>query len=797
MWRLSRWSRGGSVAAAVPVPQSSCCWLLILLIIGQTVYAAASIIESSRLESTATQPQTIAPSSEHRVQQQQQHQQEFGNASSTTSDYRTAFAAAASTTTSTTTTTSSTAILSSSGEQHALTLARPPRGGRFKRQEEEEEIDRCRLFVEGSPNKNELYSPEYPNLYPKNINCTRVITAPKGQIIRLDFRNSFNIEAKEECKFDFLEIRDGQYGFSQLIGKFCGTDFPPEITSKERYLWLHFHSDDTIEYTGFSAVYEFLDRNRESPSTDLNCTIEKDGFEGFINSTDVPADIREQVIRDKIPLDCIWRIQVKDNWKIFLKFLTFQLSKPNDCETNFLDIFPEQTVMPLRVKNFCGSAGESITTESNILHMRFYAEQSAITSTFAILYTAFRDRGSGSCASDEYDCEDATCISQELMCNERDNCKFRWDEEKCKTETNGQSEHVVIIIIVFGLILGGMVITFIVNCIRKIIRDQKIIRDVPALRDSVYHIDSFVLDAPKSAIFVGLQNDFLCDFTYTRHKEQQQQQHALANNNNSNGNGSSHTHTHTNSNSSNSCSQRSSIDSSNNNSQMQLHSESNSNSFEMQQQVLPLGDDYDCDYDCDYDYDCVSSNALDNLCPYQQQQQQQPSAEEQQLQLQLQLRQDVEQPEEEEELDEEEEQAEEEAEEEEAEEEEEYDDGIGFSCDSDSATIAEDDEFVLVTGHCLPLASNNNHNNNNNNGNSNSNSNCSSSLQCSTPTGIDGCSSAAASSTTSDVDAILPDLTPPLPPPPPPPPPRHQQPQLTVKSMPKARKALKFFNKII
>lgn len=34
--------------------------------------------------------------------------------------------------------------------------------------------------------------------------------------------------------------------------------------------------------------------------------------------------------------------------QIFLKFLDFHLSKPNDCETNFLDIFPEQTVMPLR-----------------------------------------------------------------------------------------------------------------------------------------------------------------------------------------------------------------------------------------------------------------------------------------------------------------------------------------------------------------------------------------------------------------------------------------------------------------
>lgn len=115
---------------------------------------------------------------------------------------------------------------------------------------------------------------------------------------------------------DMQQIRDGQYGFSTLIGKYCGTDFPPEITSKERYLWLHFHSDDTIEYTGFSAVYEYLDRNREAPSTDLNCTIEKDGYEGFINSTDVPTEIREQVIRDKIALDCIWRIQVKDNWKV-------------------------------------------------------------------------------------------------------------------------------------------------------------------------------------------------------------------------------------------------------------------------------------------------------------------------------------------------------------------------------------------------------------------------------------------------------------------------------------------------
>ncbi|XP_017086525.1 uncharacterized protein LOC108118365 isoform X2 [Drosophila eugracilis] len=570
-------------------------------------------------------------------------------------------------------------------EQHPLTISRPPRAGRSERQAEEDQVDRCRLFVDGDPTKNELYSPEYPNLYPKNINCTRVITAPKGQIIRLDFRNSFNIEAKEECKFDFLEIRDGQYGFSTLIGKFCGTDFPPEITSKERYLWLHFHSDETIEYTGFSAVYEFLDRNREAPSTDLNCTIDRGGFEGFINSTDVPAEIREQVNQNKIPLDCIWRIQVKENWKIFLKFLDFKLSKPNDCETNFLDIFPEQTVMPLRVKNFCGSAGESITAESNILHLRFYADQIAINSTFGILFTAFRDRGAA-CTEDEYDCEDATCISKDLKCNNLDNCKFRWDEEGCTGEAAGQSEHVVIIVIVFGLILGGMVITFIVNCIRKIIRDQKIIRDVPALSDGIYHIDSFILEAPKSAIFVGLQNDFMCDFSYSSDGQ-------LAPN----------------------------VAGHDGRDEQAIGGDSDD--FDSQMDSSPKQQTCDCDFDLDID-------------------------DGQQMDMEMEMQMEMEEEEEEVEMEmEEEEQEEEEVEGRQQQvEDQEYDDGIGFSCDSDSGlTLPEDDdEFVLVTGQCLP---------------SNSSHSCSSSMQCSS--GSSGGTVANSSSTSMELDMVL---TPPPPP---------------------------------
>lgn len=65
--------------------------------------------------------------------------------------------------------------------------------------------------------------------------CTNVlhlITAPKGQVIRLDFRNSFNIEAKEECKFDFLEVSKGQ-----LAGKTQNTTKQNKKEKKEsKYL---------------------------------------------------------------------------------------------------------------------------------------------------------------------------------------------------------------------------------------------------------------------------------------------------------------------------------------------------------------------------------------------------------------------------------------------------------------------------------------------------------------------------------------------------------------------------------
>lgn len=45
-----------------------------------------------------------------------------------------------------------------------------------------------------------------------------------------------------------------------------------------------------------------------------------------------------------------------------------------------------------RLKNFCGSIADTVPSTTNILHVRYFAEASAINSTFAILFTAMRDK---------------------------------------------------------------------------------------------------------------------------------------------------------------------------------------------------------------------------------------------------------------------------------------------------------------------------------------------------------------------------------------------------------------------
>uniref|UniRef100_A0A0X3PBT1 Neuropilin and tolloid-like protein 1 n=1 Tax=Schistocephalus solidus TaxID=70667 RepID=A0A0X3PBT1_SCHSO len=106
-----------------------------------------------------------------------------------------------------------------------------------------------------------LQTPNYPNPYPNNLECIKLISAPSAdQRIFLRINHPFALEPDSLCAMDFLEVRDGAFGFSPLIGRFCSRLKLPEdkeIVSTGQHLWLRFRSDGTLPHTGFKAVYYF------------------------------------------------------------------------------------------------------------------------------------------------------------------------------------------------------------------------------------------------------------------------------------------------------------------------------------------------------------------------------------------------------------------------------------------------------------------------------------------------------------------------------------------------------------
>lgn len=90
--------------------------------------------------------------------------------------------------------------------------------------------------------------------------CFCFFVAPPRQCIDLFFEK-YSIEPSWECKFDHIEVRDGPFGFSPIIGRYCGQQNPLYIRSSGRYLWIKFVADGELEAKGFSASYNFTAGN--------------------------------------------------------------------------------------------------------------------------------------------------------------------------------------------------------------------------------------------------------------------------------------------------------------------------------------------------------------------------------------------------------------------------------------------------------------------------------------------------------------------------------------------------------
>ena len=53
-----------------------------------------------------------------------------------------------------------------------------------------------------------------------------------------------------------MEIRDGGTPDSPLVGRYCGTDLPPEYVSSGSRVYVRFKTDYSVAHDGFRISYE-------------------------------------------------------------------------------------------------------------------------------------------------------------------------------------------------------------------------------------------------------------------------------------------------------------------------------------------------------------------------------------------------------------------------------------------------------------------------------------------------------------------------------------------------------------
>lgn len=253
------------------------------------------------------------------------------------------------------------------------------------------------------------------------------LTAPHPtNVIRLHFIEQFaleyTLEDQQSCNHDYLEIRDGQFGYSSLVNKICGTTPPIYIESSGPFLWLRFKTDGNIEYNGFKIKIEFVEglvgkvlknlfpwqpkKNNlffsfvDSPET-TPCTthlnLETHPNLTIETSKNIPMEIINQSLATSFQVDCTWIVTAAEDQKIFLQFIKYELQSPNDCEFNFVEIYGSKTELEGdegRLKQFCSSDREYVTSPGNKLHLRFFSyldlEKRSLKSSLLAYFSVFR-----------------------------------------------------------------------------------------------------------------------------------------------------------------------------------------------------------------------------------------------------------------------------------------------------------------------------------------------------------------------------------------------------------------------
>ncbi|CAL1683040.1 unnamed protein product [Lasius platythorax] len=230
-------------------------------------------------------------------------------------------------------------------------------------------------------------SPTYPNNSPPidGERCEWRITATHGERIVLNI-TSLDIFKSDYCRSDYLEIRDGYWHKSRVLGRYCGSGkmHEPIVSSGSRMLVTYVTSSRQSGHRGFTASYEAV----------CGGDVELDGI-GHLESPNYPEEYQSSK-------ECVWKLSVPQDYQVALKFQSFEIENHDNCVYDYVEVRDGHNNDSPLIGVYCGyKIPPDIKSTGNKLLVKFVSDGSVQKAGFSATFMKEFDE----CVLTDHGCE--------------------------------------------------------------------------------------------------------------------------------------------------------------------------------------------------------------------------------------------------------------------------------------------------------------------------------------------------------------------------------------------------------
>ncbi|XP_069800553.1 bone morphogenetic protein 1 [Dendropsophus ebraccatus] len=245
-----------------------------------------------------------------------------------------------------------------------------------------------------------ISSPGFPKEYPPNKNCVWQLVAPTQFRITLTFQH-FETEGNDVCKYDYVEVRSGLTSDSKLLGKFCGQELPPVISSQYNNMRIEFKSDNTVSKKGFKATY-YSDKDecsRDNGGCQHECVNTQGSYicscrSGFTlhenkhdckeagcnhNVTASNQNITSPNWPDTYPNKkaCTWLVSATPGHRVKLVVKELEMESHQECLYDHVEVYSGINAQAPVLKRLCGSrVPDPLVAPGSHMFLKFISDNS-------------------------------------------------------------------------------------------------------------------------------------------------------------------------------------------------------------------------------------------------------------------------------------------------------------------------------------------------------------------------------------------------------------------------------------